>query len=542
MYDSAAMPGRVRDPAADHSPPLSPPASRGSSISPAPGLGTRRRRSSVTSDLAGHTHAAMEHLKRSSIPGVSHLTGRHHSKERKSSSSPSRRPPRLSNEISLTVESPPNIFYGHPDSSSGALFSGRLRVHVVTAPQITVDTFSMQLIARITARKPVVKDCPDCMHKQTELHRWKFLSEPKHLTSGDHEFPFSHLIPGHLPTTTHGQLGVLQYFLHAKATTRHGEELTLKHPVQLCRAISPSPEKTSQRIFPPMDLTVHASFSPIIHPIGRFEVLMRIANVSEKPEDRAKRPEALTLDNYHRWRLRKMTWRLEETERMVSPACSKHAGKVGGEGKGIAHEETRTLARADMKDGWKSDFDAGEIDMEFSVSAAASPRPLCDVESPTGLRISHALVIELVIAEEWAKCKKPEAATPTGAARVLRATFGMIVTERAGLGVSWDEEQPPMYEDVPMSPPQYGGRASEISSYTGPPLDAMEGLNLGEPRRPAPAMVAPSHRGENGRRSSEEGTVSEVARPAPLRPSAHLCPTHPPTHPSPLHQHTDSER
>ena len=31
------------------------------------------------------------------------------------------------------------------------------------------------------------------------------------------------------------------------------------------------------------------------------------------------------------------------------------------------------------------------------------------------------------------------------------------VTERAGLGISWDEEQPPMYGDVPASPPSYVG-------------------------------------------------------------------------------------
>lgn len=33
--------------------------------------------------------------------------------------------------------------------------------------------------------------------------------------------------------------------------------------------------------------------------------------------------------------------------------------------------------------------------------------------------------------------------------------FNVVVTERAGLGISWDEEQPPLYEDVPLSPPNY---------------------------------------------------------------------------------------
>lgn len=40
-------------------------------------------------------------------------------------------------------------------------------------------------------------------------------------------------------------------------------------------------------------------------------------------------------------------------------------------------------------------------------------------------------------------------------ARVLRMQFGVMLTERAGMGISWDEEQPPMYGDVPVSPPGY---------------------------------------------------------------------------------------
>lgn len=45
---------------------------------------------------------------------------------------------------------------------------------------------------------------------------------------------------------------------------------------------------------------------------------------------------------------------------------------------------------------------------------------------------------------------------PTGAARVLRMQFRINVTERSGLGISWDEEVPPMYHDIKLlSPPSY---------------------------------------------------------------------------------------
>ncbi|CAB4254118.1 similar to Saccharomyces cerevisiae YOR322C LDB19 Protein involved in regulating the endocytosis of plasma membrane proteins by recruiting the ubiquitin ligase Rsp5p to its target [Maudiozyma barnettii] len=46
---------------------------------------------------------------------------------------------------------------------------------------------------------------------------------------------------------------------------------------------------------------------------------------------------------------------------------------------------------------------------------------------------------------------------PTGAARVLRMQFRLNVTERSGLGISWDEEVPPIYQDVKdyQNPPNY---------------------------------------------------------------------------------------
>jgi len=375
-------------------------------------------------------------------------------------------------------ESPPNIFYGNPTQSTGALFSGQLLMTVVTSPELILDTFAMQLVASIVAKKPVSKDCPDCITKTTELHHWTFITEPKHLTPGTHSFPFSYLLPGHLPATTSGHLGVLEYYLVAKATTRTtGEPITLRRALPIYRAINPLPEKNSLRIFPPMNFTATVTMIPIIHPIGEFPVMLRLSGVTHKTDDKQTR-----------WRLRKLDWKLEETEKMVSPACSRHAHKVGGEGKGVQHETVRTLAEEELKEGWKSDFDEGNIELEFTARASGTPnRPLCDVESPTGLSITHALVVEMIVAEEWVPIKKPNQISLTGAARVLRMQFQLVVTERSGMGISWDEEQPPMYEDVPASPPLYAAGSQgarnrgSVSDYEGPPLeDVVERLNLGD--------------------------------------------------------------
>jgi hypothetical protein len=44
--------------------------------------------------------------------------------------------------------------------------------------------------------------------------------------------------------------------------------------------------------------------------------------------------------------------------------------------------------------------------------------------------------------------------------------FLLVVTDRSGLGISWDEEIPPVYENIPASPPPYG-TTMQIDEPTG---------------------------------------------------------------------------
>lgn len=366
------------------------------------------------------------------------LGGRHHS-DKKSPKVEPQRP----GTLDMVVESPPLVFYNSPQTSTGALFSGQLKLNI-TEPQVTIERFEMRLVATVTTKKPVAQHCTDCSTQTTEIHKWEFLKEAVSLKHGLHLYPFSHLLPGHLPATTHGTLATLDYSLAAVATTTTGDQITFGRNLDIKRAIFPGNEKHSIRIFPPTNLTAAVTLPPVIHPIGDFPIEMRLSGIVTNKSD-----------SQTRWRLRKLNWRIEETHKFVSPACSKHAAKVGGEGKGVLHEDVHIIANEEVKTGWKTDFEQGNIDAEFRAACNMALKPVCDMESPNGMEVKHNLVIEMVVAEEWAPLKKPNQATPTGAARVLRTQFHLTLTERAGMGISWDEEQPPMYEDVPASPPTY---------------------------------------------------------------------------------------
>jgi hypothetical protein len=333
--------------------------------------------------------------------------------------------------------------YGLPQESSGALLSGLLKLHV-TAPELSLERFEMRLVASTGTKKPVASHCADCSTRTNDLQTWEFVKEKASFKNGVHAYPFSYLLGGHLPATTAGALGSISYSIVARAITSAGEEIKNEQPIEVKRAMVPGHDRHSIRIFPPTNLSARIILPQIVHPIGEFPIEMQLDGIISK-------------EKRTRWRLRKLSWRIDEHSRIVSPACKSHAQKIGGDGKGILHEDVRTIGSAEIKSGWKSDFESsdGRIEMDFKAAIQPAFHPACDVDSPSGLAITHNLVLELIVAEEHCPAKNSKLSTPTGAARVLRMQFNTVVTERSGLGISWDEETPPLYDDVPASPPSY---------------------------------------------------------------------------------------
>jgi hypothetical protein len=373
----------------------------------------------------------------------------------------------LPGRLRVQMESPPLVFYGSPATSSGALLSGQLRLEV-DGELVQIETFEMTLGVEVTMKKPFQPHCDDCTKQVTKLSSWNFLHAPATFNHGEHDFPFSFLLPGHLPASTSGMLSTVQYILRANAYTKSGERLMLVKELNVRRAVIPSEmTRSSTRIFPPTNLTAHVVLPSVVHPIGEFNCEIRLNGIVKVDSD------AKTQTH---WKLKRLNWRLDEIHQVISPACAKHAAKAGAaanEKKGIAHNEGRLLNSGEVKSGWKADYSAGPdacIEMEFPFSMRADVNSCFDVKAEDGTQISHTLTLELVVAEEVAPLKKPGHAQPTGAARVLRMNYTTTVTERSGLGISWDEEQPPLYEDVPASPPTYG----TAEAYTGAPIPEYE--------------------------------------------------------------------
>ncbi|CAD6506134.1 BgTH12-07064 [Blumeria graminis f. sp. triticale] len=353
--------------------------------------------------------------------------------------------------LDVEIESPPLVFYGPTTTSSGALLSGQLILQV-QHETIAIESFKMSLDLELTHKRPHHTHCRNCRKHKTVLESWVFLNVPTTLPKGLHKFPFSWILPGHLPASTQGTLFQIEYNLHAELALSGVEPVKLCKELDIRRAIMPPDgPRSSTRIFPPTDLTAYCQHPTAIHPIGTSTVSIRIDGCVKKSVD---------ASTQRQWKLKKLYWHLEEKQRITSPPCSKHAMKRPGhegEDKGVTHTDVRIIGEGYFRMGWKSDFSVpdGRIEVEFPFAIRPGAQPLCDMKSDNDTEVSHSLVVQMVFIEEIMSKLTTSEDIPTGAARVLRMHFNVIVTERSGLGISWDAEQPPLYENVPMSPPRY---------------------------------------------------------------------------------------
>lgn len=385
--------------------------------------------------------------------------------------------------LGWSIESPPIVFHGTPEDSTGALITGQMFLDV-RDESVEVGTFTACLRLHTLQKRPFQGHCTDCQNQYTELQSWKFLAHPTTLRKGRHSYPFSILLKGHLPASMETPLVSIAYEFSADALITNSSSCSHSgscDPVRFEKTLTVKrsiPEHDlphhSVRVFPPTNIKASAHYSSIIHPTGTNKVSLRLDGLVTRNE------KAKTIDF---WRLKKVTWRLEETIKSVAPACGRHSPAPNAsdpEKKGLPRNEVRLLGEKHLHEGWKSDFSGvdGNVEMEFDYFAnqykphSRDLKYACDTKTPEGVDVTHSLLIELVVSREYAPEGKPHMATQTGTGRILRMHYGVVMTDHAGMGVSWDNEAPPVYQDVPPSPPAYPALEPPIEYEDLEPLDA----------------------------------------------------------------------
>ncbi|CAN6659198.1 hypothetical protein TRVA0_031S00936 [Trichomonascus vanleenenianus] len=476
-----------------HSPQLQPTESHKSHILPIRPLLSRRHHSSpITPTLKG-LHKDKDHHHHGNAPHT-HSALALVSRSRPVSPPP---PPPPSVKLSFSIESPPLVLYGPPRESTGTLLSGLFRLEIVDHP-VTLKSVKIAVIqvvkckrhtnspygsassstAHVSNKKhhPEIPSCSHCAESKMELARWDVLTTTTELPKQVHGYPFSHLLPGSLPATTNNKTFSVDYFLTAEAVPENPvhERVEISHKLKVSRSIIQPHERKSVRVFPPTELSCNVTLPSVVYPNSSFTFDMALEGVTTSSGPHAGKS---------RWRMRKINWRIDETAKMKPLKCSIHNRQEeeeeeeeedGERTKDMTPiVEQRIVGYGEFKTGWKTNFsDRGKIEFSTNEMFMNSPAMSCDIDDATmGLSVSHVLVIEFVVAEEALNPKSLRQAVPTGAARVLRMQFNLCVTERSGLGIAWDDEVPPTYADVPLSPPDYATIASlpkleEVPNYS----------------------------------------------------------------------------
>ncbi len=287
------------------------------------------------------------------------------------------------------------------------------------------------------------------------------------------------LLEGHLPASVDGALVSISYEFKAEAIPRSNgialPPIRFEKVIDVKRSIgnSETPHH-SVRVFPPTNIKASAHYPHVIHPIGSHILSLRLDGI-------AKLNAKVNTVEY--WKLKKLTWKLEETTKTIAPACGRHSPKLSENAeeqqnkKGVVRTDTRVIAENTLFSGWKSNYagvNDSVVELEMDYSLAKGAKYACDSKSRDGTEVTHQLVVEMVVAQEWAPVNKPSLVTHTGVGRILRMHFSAVLTEHSGIGISWDNEAPPIYQDVPPSPPAYSQEIMSLteSSISELPLDA----------------------------------------------------------------------
>lgn len=250
---------------------------------------------------------------------------------------------RISNKSSHNASTSSNHITSH--TSNEQILNGYTKMSIVSV--------ELSLLQIIKYHKPFIPDsqpianCSNCKTKTVNLKTWEIQTSKQDKTVGKHSYPFSYLIPGSVPPTCclsissetqvkYELVAVVTYLnplrdhltntsssnnTDAKDFIDHSNNIIDKNgkskkkiiqltmPVPITRSVARGPDKNSLRVFPPTELTASAVLPNVIYPKSTFPLELKLDGISYG--DR-------------RWRMRKLSWRIEETTKVRASSCKTH--------------------------------------------------------------------------------------------------------------------------------------------------------------------------------------------------------------------------
>lgn len=85
--------------------------------------------------------------------------------------------------VGILIESPPLVYYGTIQQSSGALLSGQLQL-TISEEKMLIKSVQLKLVVSVRQKKPFHQHCPECAHQNIDLKVWDFVKKDKEFAKG----------------------------------------------------------------------------------------------------------------------------------------------------------------------------------------------------------------------------------------------------------------------------------------------------------------------------------------------------------------------
>ncbi|EEY22240.1 conserved hypothetical protein [Verticillium alfalfae VaMs.102] len=368
---------------------------------------------------------------------------------------------RIASAVSLDwdIESSQNIVLRTVPNSLPSFLSGKLFL-IINGPPVEISRFTAVLNVHTVQKKPAKNRCAKCKDQYSAIHYWSFLDQSTVLQSGIRTFPFSTLIPDHLPASMNSPLLSVAYEFHAEIhfksqiiPTSMPRTVSFKRALTVRRHVSiENWPLQATRDFPASGIRVQSSIEPIIRPAGVNNVCLSLAGLLVSPGNG---------ENDYIWRLWKGAWRLEENIEAIAIPCERHRCSVPESGsEDLVRRISRTLGENGVYDAWKECNAEGSAEVVFGFgicqrSNAPDHTYNHDTKSLDGTEVTHALVIELVLVKEHFPRGQLHLAIRTGVGKILRLTYRVFMADDQSIAPGWIVERLPSYQDESPSPPGY---------------------------------------------------------------------------------------
>ncbi|KAJ3545856.1 hypothetical protein NM208_g2299 [Fusarium decemcellulare] len=335
---------------------------------------------------------------------------------------------------------------GCGDDSSGTI-SGRIHLALDNATRVERLEAGTRLLVR--HKRPRRKACSSCIDKQTELNRCTIISEPRTLAQGKHSFDVSFTIPSQLPASMDNPLVAVEYELDAQVSLSEGAPIVSKRPFGVQRLRKAEDDRGVHHYdFNSSKIKTTLSLNRVVSPGGSNMVHIRLDNIASR-----------TDVGFEVWKLKKVTWMVEEAVSMAFPTRSRKsiASNHDEDSQEVKHHsETHVLGEKTYTQGWREEEDGSgsyaTFDFDYNLSITGLEGYACDEQ--VGPHVNHALKIELLLEKHFVVPENPWVVSPARAATTLRMTRPIVVADILEASEAY-LMAPPAYNSYEERPPVY---------------------------------------------------------------------------------------